>query len=252
MVNKKIGAIIQARTSSSRLPGKIKLAIGDKQLIERCVAAASKCKKIDLVVIATTREKADDWLVRKYQKNKFVKVFRGDTNDVLSRFSNAAKEFRLDTIIRLTSDDPFKPTWLIEKFIDMSIKEELDYISNTINPTFPEGLDIELISRKALDLASKESKLLSEKEHVTPYIWNNLNLFKYHSEELKKDYSWARLTVDYDKDLLRMNRLWEIFGDKLNSEEIFNCLNCKIEFKKYFLSNTVRNEGYLKSLREDF
>ena len=252
MVKKKIGAIIQARSGSSRFPGKIKMNIGGKSILDRCIESALRCRKIDIIIIATTLEKEDDWIEKKYLNKNKIKIFRGSKNDVLSRFTKSSSLYKLDIIVRLTSDDPFKPSWLIEKLINLFIKNNLDYASNTIKPTFPEGLDIEIISKSSLDLAFNNSKLISEKEHVTPYIWKNLLIFKSHSEELKKNYNWARLTIDYESDLNRITKLWNIYGENLNNKGIFKILNTTNEHTKYFFSTTQRNEGYYKSIKKDF
>ena len=252
MVIKKIGAIIQARTGSTRLPQKIKNNIGGKNILERCIEASYRCKSIDQIIIATTNKIEDDWIDNQFHNKNKVRVYRGSINDVLSRYAKASSIYKLDYIVRLTADDPFKPSWLIEKLINLTIKNNLDYASNTIKATFPVGLDIEIISKRALDLAFNNAILFSEREHVTPYIWKNLESFKYHSEELRNDYSWARLTIDYEEDLQRIKKLFDIYGENLNSKAIFEILDNQKNLKKFFISNKTRNEGYNKSIDKDF
>ena len=247
----KVAAIIQARTNSTRFPGKINQKIGNKTLLEMCIDSAKLAEEIDLVIIATTNNEDDTWIRDKFHKLNEIVVFEGDENDVLSRFVLAARKYNVDIITRLTSDDPFKPPWLIDKLVRKVKQNNLDYASNTLNPTFPEGLDIEVFSRNALEKANKLSEKPSEREHVTPYIWNHPLEFRCFSEVIENDLSWARLTVDYPSDLDRMREIWKILGSSALSEKILNFLQTNNYLINLAKTKILRNEGYYKSIKED-
>tara|TARA_B100000212_G_C27265048_1_gene486170 strand:- start:41 stop:802 length:762 start_codon:yes stop_codon:yes gene_type:complete len=247
----KIGAVIQARMNSSRYPGKIKEIFGNKTLLETVVDSVNRSKSIQTIIIATTKNKEDDWIEVFFKNYKNVFVFRGDENDVLLRFALAIEKYNLDIVVRITADDPFKPSWLIDELINCLLLNNYDYASNTIQPSFPEGLDIEVFTSKALFKANKCAKKASEREHVTPYIWKNSSIFNCHSEIFKKNLSWARLTIDYKEDLERLQKIFNYLGDNIYSKEILNRFlddNYLINLAK---SQKMRNEGYHKSLKGD-
>ena len=149
MGSKLIVAIIQARMGSTRLPGKSLLPFGDTSVLGYLIKRISLSKFIDKIVVATTDAELDNKIV--LESNRIgVNVFRGSEQDVLERFYKAAKEYKANFIVRLTADDPFKTASIIDDAIRKLLDENLDYCSNTISPSFPEGLDVEVFSYAAL------------------------------------------------------------------------------------------------------
>lgn len=248
----KIIAIIQARMGSTRLPGKMMMDLVGKPVIEYVFDRVSFSSLISEIWLATTVDKKDDILV-KWAQDNHIKYYRGDENDVLNRYYQTVTQAKADVIVRVTGDCPLADSDVIDKVIGEYLKGKYDYVSNIHPPTYPDGLDVEVFSFKALKKAWQEAKLGSEREHVTPYIWKNPKLFKIKNVVLEQDYSNYRWTLDTQEDFdfiekiivecknrnseCRMAGIIEII--KLHSEWL------KIN-KKY-----TRNEGYDKSLKGD-
>jgi spore coat polysaccharide biosynthesis protein SpsF len=246
-------AIIQARMGSTRLPGKILSNIEGKTMLERIIERVSAAELVDKVVVATSVEKEDDAVEAYIKKYGYCDLFRGSVDDVLSRFYECAKEYNASIIIRITADDPLKDPQLIDKAVAMLLKDkDLDYCSNTIEPSYPEGLDIEVFRYSALETAFNEAVLPSEREHVTPFIWKNPEKFKIQNFKLDRDLSTWRWTVDKQEDLEFMRSIFKKFKDKpmVSFEEVIQFLEAKPELMK-INSGKVRNEGYIKSLIQE-
>lgn len=193
------GIIIQARTTSTRLPGKVllKLPFGGKTtLLERVIERCKASRLAGRVIIATTGEKADNPIVRIASKSR-VPCYRGSRKDVLSRYYEAAKKFGIGTIVRVTSDCPFIDPEIIDVLIKVHRSGNFDYTSNTIKRTFPRGLDAEVFSFEALGRAHSKARRKPEREHVTPYIREHKE-FRRCSAEIAGlgRFSGLRLTVD--------------------------------------------------------
>ena len=167
--NKKNIAIIQARMTSSRLPGKVLMDICGKPSLQRMLERVNMAKSIDNVVVATTINTSDDPVVEMC-KNLNIEVFRGDENDVLGRIYEAAKFFCADTIIRLTADCPMIDPSVIDEVVHSFSINNYDYCSNTIDRSYPDGLDVEIMSIDSIRDACKNAKDPFLREHVTPYI----------------------------------------------------------------------------------
>jgi len=166
MVKKNISVIIQARVNSSRFPKKILSKIQNNTLLEILIKRILKSKKIDDIIIACTRKKEDDKIVE-ICKNYNVKIFRGSEKNVFDRYYQAAKKFKIKNIIRLTSDCPLIDPRILNKFIEKFFSGGFDYLSNTINPTFPDGMDIEIFKYKIMKEKILKKISNHEKEHVT-------------------------------------------------------------------------------------
>ena len=252
MTKRKIVAIIQARSGSTRLANKIHKKLHTKSLLEHIIERVTSLKCIDEIVIASTLN-TQDRIIKSIAKKNSCKYFFGSQEDVLERFYFAAKENCADIIIRVTSDDPFKDPTIIQKALDLLMEKDLDYVSNTINPTYPEGIDIEIFTFKALQKAYKGAKLDSEKEHVTPYIWKNSKIFKVYNFEYTKNISHLRWTIDYECDFEFAKLVYEkLYPTKklFLMQDILNLLQ-KEPYLSDIAQNVVRNEGYLKSLQTD-
>ena len=195
-----ITAIVQARVGSSRLPGKTLMPFGNHNVLGYMINRIKRSKSLQQIVVATTEEQQDD-AISKFCEQYEISCFRGSSNDVLERYFGAAKIFGASHIVRLTADDPFKTASIIDKAISKYLSDTLHYCSNTIEPTYPEGLDVEVFSYSALQLAYENEGNLFEREHVTPYIWKNAdNKFKIGQIYSDIDRSKWRMTIDYPED----------------------------------------------------
>ena len=245
-------AIVQARMGSTRLPGKVLADIHGKPLLGRLLDRLHEIKLLDEVVVATTINKEDDFLVEWLLFNN-VKFFRGSETDVLNRYYQCAKQFGADIIVRVTADDPLKDPRIIEQAIMLCLdSQEIDYASNTLQPTYPEGLDIEVFRMRALIRANTEAELQSDREHVTPFIWSHPEKFVLRSFDMAPNLSHWRWTVDNPVDLEFMRN---IFGHFINNPNVgFREIIAYIEQNPELLkinSGIARNEGYLKSLTKE-
>lgn len=245
-------AIIQARMYASRFPGKVMEEISGNPLLYHVCNRVNASKLINNTVIATTIEPEDATIVD-FAKSINTTVYRGSAEDVLDRYYNAAKSVNADIIVRVTADDPFVDPAIIDKNVSyLLLHYELDYVSNTLKHTYPEGLGVEVFKFTALKTAHENAKLLSEREHVTPYIWKNTHTFKLENIENEEDLSQYRLTVDYPNDLA----LARIIYSNLYKNNIF-LMDEIITFLKdnphlLSINNDIqRYEGYYKSLSDD-
>jgi spore coat polysaccharide biosynthesis protein SpsF (cytidylyltransferase family) len=203
--------------------------------------------------VATTTSSGDD-IILKYAENWQFKVFRGSEDDVLDRYYQAVKDYQPDWVVRVTSDCPLLDPALVDKVIEFAQKNGVDYCSNTLIEQFPDGQDVEVFTFTALERAWKESKKLSEREHVTPYIKNNSSFFGQNSFNAinypaPADYSDIRMTVDEDRDLKLMEHLISKLGFEKSWIEYTDYI---IEHKLFDINKgIIRNEGLLKSLMKD-
>jgi len=245
-------AIIQARMGSTRLPGKVLLNLEDKTVLEHIVDRIRSSKYVDDIVVATTISKADLRIVE-LCANLDVSIYCGSEDDVLDRYYQAAKLFRADNIVRITSDCPVIDPKIIDVAIILHIKNNVDYTSNTLKETYPDGQDVEVFTFTSLRTAWKDAKLASEREHVTPYIRNNPDIFKHASLEYKEDISQKRWTLDNAEDLEFLRLVYKYLYNKnplFNMDDILALIDEKPEIEK-INQHIIRNEGYLKSIRED-
>ncbi|MGE7931977.1 cytidylyltransferase domain-containing protein [Viridibacillus arvi] len=194
-----VTAIIQARMGSTRLPGKILKEVNGKPLLAYQLERIAHSECIDKIVIATTLDQKDDVIVE-FCDNNDVEYYRGSENDVLSRYYETAELYEGESIVRLTSDCPIIDPVILDKTIKYYVDNDYDYVSNTIERTYPRGLDTEVFSRAALEKAYKEATLLRDKEHVTAYMYSNPKKFKLGYITNEEDYSKYRWTVDTTED----------------------------------------------------
>lgn len=247
--------IIQARMNSSRLPGKVLMdLLGIPELIH-VVRRVKQAKKVDKVIVATTDTKADDSIEEHCIRND-ITCFRGSENDVLDRFYKAAISMnaqKYDYIVRVTADCPFIDANVIDTVIDVAIKNNVDYASNTITPTYPDGLDVEVFTFEALEYAWKNALLNSEREHVTPYLYKNADLFSIQNVEADKNYSDLRWTLDEIDDFIVINNVYEELYNQNNYFSMSDIVTLLKQKPKIFQANAKykRNEGYEMSLKKD-
>lgn len=194
--------IVQARMSSTRLPGKVLKKVLGKPLLEYQIERLRRVKLADEIVIATTMRDADQPIIN-FCNDLSVPYFRGSENDVLARYYGAAKQYKASTVVRITSDCPVIDPMVIDKVISYYLDHllEFDYVSNTLCRTYPRGMDTEVLPMEALSTAFKEAKLRSEREHVTPFIHRHPERFRLANIAYHKDLSQYRWTVDAPQDL---------------------------------------------------
>ena len=238
---------------SSRLPNKIMAEINGNPMIYWILERIKKSKLIDEIIIATTITKRDDLFCEWIRNKTSYKLYRGSENDVLERYYKSAKKYSADIIVRITADDPLKDYKVIDRAIKIIINNtNLDYCSNTIIPTYPEGLDVEVMNFTALEKSHFNAVLESEREHVTAFITNNPDIFSIKNFKYKVDLSKWRWTVDKPRDLDFIKIIYKKFEKNplVDFEKIIEFLNCNPEYLK-INEGTIRMEGYLKSVKEE-
>ena len=205
----KVVALVQARMGSTRLPGKVLRDIAGRPMIELLLARLSQSCELDEIVVATSKESQDDKLQLVVEALGF-NCTRGDEKDVLSRFYESAKSFDADAIVRITGDCPLVDPKLVDKCIRHYKKSNVDYFSNVDPVTYPDGLDVEIISFESIKRANSETKSEFDREHVTPYIRNSIEFSK-SSIQHTEDLSNQRWTVDEPEDLIVVTNIFEYF-----------------------------------------
>lgn len=236
---------------STRLPGKVMLNLGGKTVIERVIerAAASRC--LSEVAVATGIG-PENMPIVKLCSAKGIRVFCGSENDVLDRFYQFAKLVRPKSIVRITADCPLMDPRIIDLVVKAHCHSGADYTTNTMPPTFPDGEDVETFTFRALERAWGKASLMSEREHVTPYIRNHPGNFKLHSVRNATDLSGKRWTLDNPEDFKFISAVYNAFNGRgvFGMNDILRLLSKRPELEKLNRA-IVRNEGYVKSLRED-
>lgn len=252
-MSKKIVAILQARTDSSRLPGKVLMPILGKPMIIHQLERVSRSEKMTHLILATSVDSSDDVLASIAASSHF-EVFRGSKTDVLQRFYDTAKILELeddDWILRLTGDCPLHDPNIIDELIVEFEKQNVDYMANCVVPVYPDGFDAEIFTFKALKECNSQASLPSEREHVTPWIRENSSLRIANLEKEDSSKSQLRLTVDEPEDAELIKIIYNHFGNNTFSyEEILDFLADNPHYSELNAFHT-RNEGYLKSLQED-
>jgi len=193
--------IVQARMGSTRLPGKVLMNVINMPMLEFQVRRLNLVSNVDEIIIATSTNISDD-KIENLAIRINCKFYRGSEEDVLDRFYNASKLINADCVIRINADCPLIDPIIINTVLDAYLKNKnhYDYVSNILEPGYPIGCHTEVFSFNALERAFFESKDPLEREHVTPYIYRNTNLFKILSIQPNLDMSKYRLTVDYPED----------------------------------------------------
>jgi len=210
----KIIALVQARMNSTRLPGKVLKIISGRTMIDLLLCRLSQSNELDEIVVATSINKQDDELQLMVESLGY-KCTRGSEKDVLNRFYESAKSLDAEVIVRITGDCPLVDPKLVDESIKSYLDANVDYFSN-INPvTYPDGLDIEVMSFESLERANSESKSEFEREHVTPYIRNS-DSFSKSSMSYNEDLSAYRWTVDEPEDLVVVTNVFKHFSPNIH------------------------------------
>lgn len=244
----KIGSIIQARTSSTRLPSKVLKMLpfdSDITVLQQVLRRTQRSKKIRDIIIATSTDTADEPIVE-LSKKENVKCFRGSLENVLSRYYLAAKENGLDIIVRITSDCPCIDLEIVDDLITRHIESGADYTTNSLGKSYPHGLDAEIISFKALKQAHINASSSYEKEHVCPYIYEtNKETFKINSIKAPKSLTAPdiRITIDTESDYTLLCAVFDYLypqNEFFNAEDIIKLFDSK-PWLKFINKDSVRN-----------
>jgi len=211
--NKRVVTVIQARTSSTRLPGKIMLPLCEEPLLLRMVERVMTAKYTGKVVIATTTNEEDLATVSLCKQHN-IDVYQGSKFDLLDRHYQVANKYKATHVVKIPSDCPLIDPAIIDRVIDYFFENEgqYDYVSNLHPATYPDGNDVEIISFAALEQAWENAISPMELEHTTPYIWERPNQFKIGnvSWETGLDYSMShRCTIDYPEDYEFIKQVYE-------------------------------------------
>jgi len=252
-MNQEVVLITQARTGSKRLFKKIFLQINGKSILRIHLERLLKSKFVNNIIVATTINE-EDKIVVKEADLLGLKSFQGSESDVLDRFYQSVSKEKPRWIVRVTSDCPLIDPELIDRVIEFVQKNDVDYGSNVLLESFPDGQDIEVFKFSALEYAWKNATLKSEREHVTLYIrnnsdFNNGNIFKAINYNCEQNFGNVRMTVDEQADF----ELIKILIEKLGDDKSW------IEYTNYIISNNLsymnekitRNEGLIKSIKND-
>ncbi len=247
-----VTAIIQARMTSARLPGKVMKEVLGRPLLSYLIERVRCCKGIKDIVLATTLNSEDDSIAI-FGSNKGVQVFRGSEKNVLERFHGAATMFGAGHIMRVTADCPLIDPDILAMLIEYYFSENLDYASNCLYPTLPDGLDAEIFNFETLDYAYKHALLPSELEHVTPYIRNHPEIFKTGNWTYHENFSQLRWTVDEPEDFEFVRQVIEKLypvNRNFRMNDVLELVYQRPDLAKINI-HIKRNEGLLKSLAED-
>ena len=210
-------AIIQARMSSSRLPGKVLKEAGGLPLLERMVERVNRSARVDETLIATTIDPSDDAIID-FCTRQQIPCFRGSLLDVLDRYYQAALSCKAEIVVRLTGDCPFIDPVLVDETIEALQHEGADFACNRLPPpftrTYPIGLDVEVCTFKALEAAWKNASEKHEREHVMPYLYEVPGRFKVVKIDYPSDHGALRWTVDTPQDLEFVRAVYTAFDNR--------------------------------------
>lgn len=204
--------ILQARTSSSRLPGKVLMPILGQPMLSHQIHRLKQVKTPNKLIVATSILASDN-AIAALCKDLQVECFRGSLNDVLERYAQAAKANNpageITNIVRVTGDCPLIDSSIIDDVIKLFVKDNVDYCSNCFPATLPDGLDVEVFSLDALEKAQTLCESKADREHVTPFIWRNPEIFSQSNFNYTSDLSHYRWTVDEPEDFELVDKIYQ-------------------------------------------
>lgn len=243
-----IVAILQARTSSSRLPGKVLLPLAGAPMLQRQIERLRRARMIDRLVVATS-DRPEDEAVADVAEAAGVASYRGSLDDVLDRFYRAAEPHRPDWVVRVTGDCPLADWDVIDACIRFTIDGGFDYGTNAVEPTWPDGLDAEVFTFAALETAWREADTPLQREHVTPFINRQAERFRIGHLRQEVDLSALRWTVDEPRDYRFVQRVYDTLfpgNPAFTSADILALLADRPELMS-LNSGIERNEGLRKA-----
>ncbi len=247
---KKITAFLQGRMGSTRLPGKVMMPLRGKPIIQCVFDRLLQCECVDDIIIATSLLSEDD-IIADHFISQGIKVFRGSPEDPLDRYYNAAKYYGKTHVMRAMADCPFIDPNLIDQLAKVYFSAGYDFCH--LVGEFPSGLDTTVFTAGCLEKTWKEAKKRSEREHITPYMTNNPNLFKIGAYEPLHGLYHHRWVVDHPEDYEFAKAVYrglEQLGDAFRWEDILKFLEQRPEV--FALNSEIkRDEGFLKSVAQD-
>jgi len=245
-------AILQARVSSSRLPGKVLKPILGRPMLERQLERVARAELIDRLIVATSGQPEDDAIADLCRYAAF-ECFRGSLIDVLDRYYQASRRYRPDTVVRLTGDCPLADPDVIDLGIRFFLENRFDYAGNCVERTYPIGLDAEVFRFACLEQAWRAARLPSEREHVTPFIKNHPEKFSIGHFKNDRDLSSHRWTVDEPADYEFVKAVYEALyptNPRFTTDDILRLLAERPKLTKINY-HIIHGQGYQKSLKED-
>jgi len=219
-------AIVQARTSSSRLPGKVLLPLAGEPMILRQLERIARARRLDGIVVATSQDPTDDELAVLLADSGYAYI-RGSLEDVLVRYVQALDECQPDVVVRLTADCPLISPQVIDLVVERFHASSADYVSNTMSPTYPDGLDVEVVSASALRTVGREAVDPHEREHVTLGIYRQPERFIIENvvDPNGLDNSQLRWTVDTAEDFDFVSEVYAaLFPSEFEYEDVLELL----------------------------
>jgi spore coat polysaccharide biosynthesis protein SpsF len=255
----KIVAVIQARVGSSRLPGKVLLPLRGRPVLERMLSRVAHARELDEIVVATTRLAADD-SIRALMASLGVRCVSGDPTDLVDRHLQAARATNADAVVKIPSDCPLIDPTVIDQTVGFFRSQfpGLAFVSNLHPPTWPDGNDVEVMSREALEVTAREATRPFEREHTTPFIWDQPGRFALGNVAWSTGLDLSashRLTLDYPEDYALISAVYEALspGDKapFSVAAVVDYLNAHPEVKALNAAHLGRSwiDGHLNELR---
>jgi spore coat polysaccharide biosynthesis protein SpsF (cytidylyltransferase family) len=244
--------VLQARTSSTRLPGKVMLPLLGKPMLARQLERLSRATMLNTLVVATSTDPQDDALVA-VCAGVGVPCVRGALHDVLDRFYQAALPYTPTHVVRLTGDCPLADAALIDAIIKDHVGSQADYTSNVLETTYPDGLDVEVVRFACLQDAWQQARLPSQREHVTPFIHQQSDRFHIRHYRQPSDWSHLRWTVDEPADYALITAIYDALyptNPAFTTEDVMRFLADNPQWSTYN-THHQRNEGYQTSLQQD-
>ena len=243
-------AIVQARMQSTRLPGKVLEHIAGKAMVHHVVDRVLGAESVDEAVVATTTDSDDDVLYQ-YCVAHGIACYRGSVSDVIDRYCQAAREHQADDIVRVTADCPLLDPDVVEKVVRVFHAGHWDYVSNVLEPTYPDGLDVEAFSFSLLEQLWREVEMPSEREHVTLHVrlhpekWRQANVR--HTENLGQ----LRWTVDHPQDLEFVRLVYQYLqSERFGLSEVMELVRSLPELAQ-LNESIARDLSALEAMRED-
>lgn len=248
----KVLGVLQARVSSSRLPGKVLRPLFGQPMIARQVERIRRARALDALVLATSTDPSDDALAA-WAAGAGVPLYRGALDDVLDRFVSAARPFSPAHVVRLTGDCPLADPAVIDAVVAHHLASGADYTSNTIAPTWPDGLDVEVMTMAALEAAALEATALFQREHVTQFIVRQPQRFRLENLRADNDLSALRWTVDEPADFELVEAVYAALYPANPAFGTADILAFLQHNPQWITHNTQhgRNEGLAKSIARE-
>jgi spore coat polysaccharide biosynthesis protein SpsF len=211
-----IVAIIQARMGSTRLSGKVLLHIEGRPLLEWVILRVKRSRLVAQVVVATSRRRNDDPIAVFCRKAGII-CFRGSERNVLERFWQTAQKVKADIIVRITADCPLIDPHIIDKVLAVHLNKKNEYTANNTESSYPRGTDVEVFNRVVLDMAHEHALSRYQKEHVTPFMYENIKAFKSDIIHAPKEFNRTRmrLCVDEVDDLVLIRKICAHFSPRI-------------------------------------